>query len=254
MNHAETVAKRVLEAVLPCTMEYEPEQSHGEYDFELRYHSGATAAVEATASVDQLQTETIAAICGGRKSSIVPALRCRKSWYVSPAMTARIVKIRKEVDEYLSRVEQAGIENFYWVRDEHPSVEAICSDLGILSGSVIHGDTSPKIRIALPVGGGAVGAITAVQAGEKEAWKQDNRDKLGAAKTAERHLVVYIDLMNGLPWVALTDFAPPLAAPKLPPEITHLWLVADEGQADEFIVWHASTKEPWASLRITTSL
>ena len=37
MNHPETVAKRVLEAVLPCTMEYQPEQSHGEYDFELRY-------------------------------------------------------------------------------------------------------------------------------------------------------------------------------------------------------------------------
>ena len=81
--------------------------------------------------------------------------------------------------------------------------------------------TQPRMVVS-----GAVGAITAVQAGEKEAWKQDNQDKLGAAKTAERHLVVYIDLTNGLPWAAITDCAPPLAVPKLPPEITHLWPVA----------------------------
>jgi len=250
MNHAETVAKRVLEGVLPGTMEYQPEQSHGEYDFELRYHDrAATDAVEVTESVDRTMVQTAAAICGGRKVPVIWASKCKKSWVICPTRNARIGKIRKSADEYLSKVEQAGIEKFSWLRNEHQCVEDICRDLGIVSGSVIPTETSPNIRIQLPIGGGALGAITAVEAGEKEAWKQDNREKLGAANTAERHLVVYIDVANGLPYVALTDFDPPLAVPKLPPEITRLWLLAHGEEADEFVVWYGSAKEPWRSLR-----
>jgi hypothetical protein len=167
-------------------------------------------------------------------------------------MNARIDRIRNEVDEYLSRVEQAGIESFYWVWNEHPSVEDICCKLGIVSGSVVHAGTSPHIRIQLPIGGGALGAITAVKAAEKEAWKQDNRKKLGASKTAERHLVVYIDPTNGLPWVALTEFEPPPAVANLPEEITSIWLVG-HGNENEFVVWHASTEEPWSSLRVVST-
>jgi hypothetical protein len=76
MNHAETVAQRVLESILPCTMEHQSEQSHGEYDFELRYHSGDTAAVEVTASVDQEQRETIAAIHSKKTVPFIHATNC----------------------------------------------------------------------------------------------------------------------------------------------------------------------------------
>ncbi|MGB8579717.1 MAG: hypothetical protein WCD47_02760 [Candidatus Sulfotelmatobacter sp.] len=67
MNHAERVAKLVLERILPGTLEYQQEQSHGECDFQLRYHSGATAAVEVTASVDEQQIQTIAATRSKKK-------------------------------------------------------------------------------------------------------------------------------------------------------------------------------------------
>jgi hypothetical protein len=251
MNHAETVAKRVLEGILPGTLQYQPEQSHGEYDFELRYHSGATAAVEVTASVDQTQAQTFAAIRSKKNGgSIISATKCEKGWRVFPAKDANIKKIRGAADEYLFRLEQAGIENFFWGRDfEHQCVQDICRDLTITSGSVIFTEASPKIHIALPIGGGAVGPSIAIEAGEKEAWKRDNRDKLGSARMPEHHLVVYIDPMNGLPWVALTDFEPPSALPKLPEEISRIWLVSHGAEDNEFVVWYASTKEPWRSLR-----
>jgi len=120
-----------------------------------------------------------------------------------------------------------------------------------MSGSVISTGTSPRIFIASPLGGGAVGPSIAIQAVEKEAWKQDNRKNLGAAKTAEHHLVVYIDVMNGLPWVALTDFEPPSTLPNLPEEITCIWLVGHGEEENQFVVWHAKAQEPWRSLRIT---
>ena len=251
MDHAELVAKRVLESLLPGTMEYHPEQSHGECDFELRYHSGATAAVEATASVDQKQRKIIAAIHSKKKSPVIHAAKCERSWVIFPARSANIEKIRRAADDHLSRLEQAGIENFFCVRDyERPGIQDICRDLRITSGSVISTEGPPTIFIAFPIGGGAVGPSIAINACEKEAWKQDNRKKLGAAKSAERHLVVYIDAMDGLPWVALTDFEPPSTSPNLPEEITCVWLVAHGDKKDEFVVWHANRDECWNGLRV----
>jgi hypothetical protein len=46
MNYSEAIAKRVLEAILPgANLEYQPVQSNGEYDFNLRYDDGSFAAV-----------------------------------------------------------------------------------------------------------------------------------------------------------------------------------------------------------------
>jgi hypothetical protein len=249
MDRAETVAKRVLESLLPGTMEYQPEQSHGECDFELRYHGGATAAVEATASVDQKQRATIAAIHSKKKEPVIHATKCEKTWVIFPAGSANIEKIRRSADDHLSKLEQAGIEHFFWVSDYgRPGVQDICRDLRITGGSVISTEGPPTIYIANPVGGGAVGPSIAIKACEKEAWKPDNRKKLGAATSAERHLVVYIE--DGLAWVALTDFEPPSVLPNLPEEITCVWLVAHRSEANDFIVWHASRNECWNGLRV----
>jgi hypothetical protein len=256
MNYAERVAKRVLEGILPGAMDYQPEQSHGECDFELRNSNGeAVATVEVTASVDRTQVQTIAAIRSKKRGgSVIPATKCQKGWRIVPANGANINRIREAVDECLSRLEQAGIESFYWVRDfEHQCVQDICRDLGITSGSVVSTGASPKICIASPIGGGAVGPTNAIEAGETEAWKPDNRKKLGAARTAEHHLVVYIDVMNGQPWVALSGFEPPSTLPSLPNEITSIWLVGHR-EENEFVVWRATAKEPWSSLRVSTSL
>jgi hypothetical protein len=64
MNHAEMVAKCVLEDILPCTMNYKFEQSHGECDYELCYHSGAIAAVEVTEAHSAKDTQRLSARTG----------------------------------------------------------------------------------------------------------------------------------------------------------------------------------------------
>jgi hypothetical protein len=147
-------------------------------------------------------------------------------------------------------MEQAGIETFFWVSDRDQCVQDICRDLKIVSGSVISTGVSGTIRIASPVGGGAVGPTIATEAGEREAWKPDDRKKFGAARTDEHHLVVYIDTLNGLPWIALTGFEPPFTLPNLPEEITWIWLVSHGEKGNEFVVWNASVKEPWRSTKV----
>jgi hypothetical protein len=275
MRPSEAAAKLVLEAFLPgAKMVFRSEQSHGEWDFDLHYASGTVAPVEVTASVDQDQAHMSARIHDKRKGgSHLAVAKCKKSWMIFPMKSADINKIRT-ADTYLSALEQADIESFrlldaatsrmvkaagiekYVGLSVPECYEKLCYDLQLMNGRVVDAGDSPKIFINHPIGGGAVGPSVAIKAGEREAWKDDNRKKLGAAKTDERHLVVYVDVMNGLPWVALTDLEPPLALPKIPGEITHIWLISHSGEANEnqFVVWRATAKEPWHSHRLMCPL
>jgi hypothetical protein len=273
MKYSEQIAKRVVEAVLPGTqMKPNVEQSHGEYDFELCYPDGATAAVEITASVNPDQKQIAAEIRNKKKGGpVIRSKSCHNSWMIFPMRNARVSRIRKEVDECLSLLERAGIEHFssadafnrllsggagYKDLQMCPTdrcVEDVCYDLRIMSGSTIPGDTPPKIFILNPIEGGAVGPTVAIEAGELEARKEDNRKKLGAANSSERHLMVYVDAV--LPSFALTEFEPPSELPRLPSEITHIWLIGHSGGGtkDEFVVWRASTEDPWRSRRVVAA-
>ena len=170
------------------------------------------------------------------------------------AKGAQIPRIRKNADQFLAKLEGEGINGFDYFDQWKPgcsqTVRELCGQLGVTEGYVLSSVGEPMIKIAFPLEGGAVDAITAVEAGEREAWKEDNREKLGAAKTTERHLVVYIDAGNDLPWTALTRFGPPAVTPKIPGEITNLWLIGHSENTDEFIAWFASTNEIWRSTKV----
>jgi hypothetical protein len=254
MNYPETVSKRVVEAILPgARLDYRSVQSHGECDFDLRFDDGSTAPLEVTASVDQLLAETVAAVLSKKKGgSTFPAIKCKSSWVLFPARGASINQIREKADDYLARLEGDGVERFFWLERGPQSVDDIRRDLGVWGASVIASGASPTIRIGLPGGGGAVDSSDAVEAGEREAWKPDNRRKLGAAKTNESHFVVYIDPMTGLPWTALTEFEPPSTPPNLPAEITTLWLIGHGsiGDGNEFIAWRGDNKEGWQRIQV----
>jgi len=252
MNHAEAVAKIILEAALPgAVMEFRSDQSNMEYGFHLRYPDGKVAAVEATSSMNQARTQTNARIFDKKKGgSHINAVLCKKSWLIFP-LCNEIQKIREKADEYLARLEAEGIEKFDILRQHNSPecVRSICVDLGLHFGAVFSSTgAQPEIRISGVGGGGAVGATTATEAGERET--DANKKKLGKAKTDDRHLVVYIDPSNGLPWTALTSFEPPSAFPNLPDEITHIWLVTEYEKADQFIVWYGSKREIWRKIII----
>ena len=251
MDYSEAISKRVLEAIFPgATMDYRSTQSHGEYDFDLRYNNGTTAAVEVTAAMDETLMKTVGAIHGKRAGGpVIQPLTCQKHWLIFPINGASIPRIRADADIYLAALEREGIDSFFCVSSS-PSVQKACCHLQITGGEVVSSDPNPTIHIAGPGGGGAVGPSDATEAGEFEAWKQDNRRKLGATKMAERHLVVHIDESKGLPWIALTSFTPPAILPKIPEEITNLWLIGQGENKNEVVVWRGGMKEIWQSARV----
>jgi hypothetical protein len=202
MDHAETVAQELIEtAIRGSRMVYRTDQSRMVHDFDLRYSDGRTAAMEVTSSVDQVVQQTNAAIRNKRRGGhFIKARISKRDWYITPVIGARINSIREKADEYLAAIEAAGIDRFFCPIDCDPSVERIYRDLGVCSGSVLSLGKPGWIRIALPGGGGAVGAILVIRAIRREAFKNDNRAKLAAATAQERHLLVYIDIGNYLPW------------------------------------------------------
>lgn len=253
MNYSEAISKRFFEAALPGSrMDYNPAQSHGEHDFNLHFNDGTIAALEVTSCVDGRAASTVAAIYSKKRGgSELAATKCKKSWIVFIASGATVNRVREHIDEYLSRLESAGVERFYWSNMRHPCVQDLCRDLGVVSASVWDAGSPPIIKLTMTASGGAVGPSVAVAVGEREAHKADNRRKLAAAGTTERALVVYIDPASGLPWTAMTEFRPPATPVNLPPEMTSLWLVGPSGKKEnEFVGWYGSANQPWQSCTI----
>jgi len=243
-KHPENVAKRVLEMAVPgARMESRLEQPCGEYDFDLYYLNGEVAAVEVTSSRDPASTKTHKGIFEKNGGSEIKAVLCKKNWCITPSAMPK--NFRKDVDKYLAAVEAAEIDGF-WEPDCRKSntpkeVSALYRDLNVFSARSTPTSGAAVIRIGDVLGGVAVGQASPTRAAEREIGP--NKDKLGKATTKERHLVVYVDQLNGSPWIGMTSSEPPNEFPNLPTEITHLWLIAQI--RDRYVVWLGTSTQPW---------
>jgi len=251
MDKAEIAAKRIVETLVRgAKMHYRESQSAGEHDFDLEYAIGVSVPLEVTMSTDE-ETEAIeAAIMRSRKGGpFVPRIQCQHDWWVHPTKHARINRIRTDVDSYLAAIEAEEWEDFNSLIDaaESPAVHAILQDLQIESGKITKWK-SPGIGIATPGGGGLVDPALVNEAVEIEACKDDNKRKLGSAEGSEKHLFVYVTPTKYLVWVAIRDGELPASGPKLPPEITHVWLTTWAGDGGWHTVWRAPRDDSWTHI------
>ncbi len=247
-NHAEQIAKILLERIfLGSRMIYRQEQSHGEWDFDLQYREGEVAAVEVTTSHNDSITQTSAQIYDRKKGGArIPANQCKSSWAIRPILGANVNKIRKSADGFLRNLECQGISRFSLTEWRVPclpnGLEQERHKLGLEFGLVIAAQGRPEIQILGVISGRTIDPSTAIDAAMAEI--AENIQKLGRATCKDRHLVVVVDSRNGGPWIAMVDFAPPQEKPKLPREITHIWLVAQMSD-DQFIIWSGGSEQPW---------
>lgn len=253
MNKSETVAKGIVENLVPGTrMHYCKSQSSGEHDFDIEYPGGARVPLEVTEFTDQGAEATRAAILESRRGGpFVRRVHCARDWYVHPMANANINKIRTHVDRYLAAIEAEGREQFFAFSDatESPAVSAILQELGIEAGNVSKWK-SPSIGIAVPGDGGLVDPALVNKAVETEAWKTDNRRKLSSADSPEKHLFVYVAWTKQVVYVAVRDGVPPTSGPKLPPEITDVWVATWAGDRDGVwhSVWRVRNGFPWTHM------
>ncbi len=231
-------------------MHYRESQSAGEHDFDLVYPMGAAVPVEVTMSTDEIAEATEAAIMRSRKGGpFVQRTQCQHDWWVHPLRHAKINKIRTRVDAYLAAIEAEGRKDFNSFIDatESPAIRAILQDLHIEGGNITKWK-SPGIGIATPGGGGLVDPSLVNNAIEIEALKSDNKRKLGSAAGSEKHLFVYVTPSRHVVWVAVRDGMLPASGPRLPPEITHVWVATCAGDGVWHSVWRAQRGLPWTHM------
>ena len=251
MDKAEAAAKSIVERLIPgARMHYRESQSLGEHDFDLVHPTGKRIPLEVTVATDEATEATRAAIRSPRRGgSFIPRVHCARDWYIYPRRHANINKIRKHVDSCLAALEAEGRTRFnaYIDAEEAPSVFTILHELGIEHGSVVRWK-SPGIAIPMPGDGGVVDPALVNAAVETEALKADNQRKLRSAEGMEKHLFVYVTRTRHVLWVAVREGELPAAGPKLPPEITHVWVATWTGGCAWHTVWQAQRGFAWTHM------
>ena len=252
MRYSERIAKVVIETIcVGSEMQFHCDQSTSVPDFDLRYANGIGAVVEVTESVDRTWLETTKSVEDKRT---VPTKKCRNSWVVQPRSNANTKNIRACIDGVLAMLEAGGHSQFPipTVGDNSRSVEQIYDEmqkLGIgIAQTVEPWLPTHTIGILLPSRGGGVSIEGFRQAIETEANKDDNKKKLAVYSDRERHLFVYLDARNFLPWRVIIHNDPPTDGPSIPTEVTHVWVAAINDTGLEAVVWKAERGSCWQSL------
>jgi hypothetical protein len=220
----------------------------GMYDLHIVKSDGTEAAMEVTAAADQDSIELWNIVNGSGERWIVPELV--GGWMASLLPTARAKRIKIELPELLADCEQMGVGELRAGRSRHPDpLTARAEDMGITH--VSQGATAHPGVIYLTIeqphnrtGGAASPAelLAWVPKFFAEPQQSDILTKLARSAATERHAFVFLPGFSTAPFGVTdllwqVDSVLPTDPPILPPEVTHLWLVA---------TWRVGTGVRWS--------
>ena len=243
MNHDEKMARRVVRAVIPeFDLTFNKDQSTSVADFSIVGSGEEIGALEVTRFTDSAGEEIRSIL---RKNWFVERTLCESDWLIHLDDNARIRKVNEHVDRYLRQIEEAGLDVFFGpVHAKYEPVLRIWNDLRVEAGRKTQWK-NPGIGIMAPSSGGWADSESIWREVRSEVYKSDNRNKLTQSNGSNRHLFVVIDGLQGPAYSSMTFCEPPQEIPDLPPEITHLWLAAEEGAL--VYVWLADS-DGWRNL------
>ena len=243
MNHDEKLARRVVRAVNPeLELTFNIDQSAFIADFSVFRSDEEIGALEVTRFTDSAGEEIRSIL---RKKWFVERTLCESDWLIHLDDNAKVNKVIEYVDRYLRQIEETGLDDFFGpIHAEHEPVRRIWSDLRVEAGSKTRWK-NPGIGIMPPSSGGSADSESICKDVQSEIYKSDNRNKLAQSNGSNRHLFVVIDGLQGPAYYSMKFCEPPHGIPNLPPEITHLWLAAEEGTL--VYVWLANS-DGWRNL------
>ena len=243
MNHDEKLARRVVSAAYPeWDLTFNKDQSTSVADFSISRSDEEIGALEVTRFTDSAGEEIRSIL---RKKWFVERTLCESDWLIHLDDNARVNKVNEHVDRYLRQIEEAGLDGFFGpMHAKHEPVRRIWNDLRVEAGEKAQWKQS-GIGIVAPTSGGCADSESVWGEVRSEIYKSDNRNKLGRSNGLNRHLFVVVDGLQGPAYSSVRFCEPPREPPDLPPEITHLWLAAEEGALA--YVWLADS-DGWRNL------
>ena len=237
MNHDERLATRAVKAAMPnVDLIFNTDQSNSVADFSIMKDGEEVGVLEVTRCTVQEAEELRSLI---RQNPFIERIHCQSDWRIHLGENARINKVRQCADLYLRNIELSGIDNFFSQTDAHiEPVRRIWEDLCVESGKKWKWKI-PCIGMSAPLSGGPANPGTVWNSVQPEVYKPDNLRKLERSGCPHRHLFIVIDGLQGPAYVSIRWCEPPQEVPKLPSDITHLWVAAEEGKI--VYVWLADS-------------
>lgn len=254
MRPSEKKVKNILEKLLPQSkvIPFDDGSKENVHDFDLKKEGEFSpyAAVEVTSTVNP-DIKKIEAIF--KRKNTIAGRNLKNFWHLyiteNFVTSGKIGRKWSKFEEYLLPIEAANIKNFFapTLASENPFVLNIWQDLKVEFGSS-QKTTKPRILLSYAGGGGLITSQLIRESVEREAFKDDNRNKLKKAKRNEKHLFIIVDAgTDYCTWVAMRDGKPPAALPELPAEINTVW-VATWLPGDKYRVWRVSPPGKWEIL------
>ncbi len=210
----------------------------GMHDLDIVHAGRSRAAVEVTAAADG-DSIALWKLMNGRDGRwIVDELR--GGWMVTVSPAARAKRLRKELPVLLAELESLNIPELRRGWNQDGALDVIADDLGV--ADAFQGDTgfpgSIYITLELPAerSGGLVAETGCALAGWigdflRDAHQHDVLEKLTRSGASERHAFVFLPGFTTAPFpvsdLLMRTGAPlPIEQPRLPPEVTHVWIVS----------------------------
>lgn len=234
---------------------HDDQSSPGMHDLEIRFADGRRGAVEVTSAEDEDQRKRFGAI---KKAPTLTEPALVHGWLVMVSSESRINEARARLPEVLREFERVGVLDAS-VHGIWPMVDEGEFDAGPWAADLLqqaHADSAKAVHFFEP---GTIATIGPMRV----AWLSQDPDdvvtfverfvesrasdvlKLGRSGADERHLFIWGGVFPDA-FVELralgTDIAGlPTRAPRLPREITHVWVAPNNAPPSRIVVWSEST-------------
>jgi len=239
--------EKVVAATITTTLglrveQHDDGQQPGIHDLNIISVDGSPAAVEVTFAYDPDSKELWKLVNGRGERWTVPDLQ--GGWMLTLEPTARAKRLLTELPAFLGELEGQGVTEMpsQWQRLEVPeSIEGRARALGIVSGNRSGTNFAGSIYFTIEQpcdrAGGAVDSTgSAVPSWVREflldPHQSDVLGKLARSGASERHAFILVPALTSAPFGVVDmlwrdeDDVVPTAAPNLPDQVTHVWLMA----------------------------
>lgn len=222
------------------------------YDLSMQLPDGTFGAVEVTMAADR-EAVQLSRLVNQEKRWIEPMLET--AWHVSALPQARGKRLFAELPQLLAELEQRDAPPFISIEDDEGNPDPLMKRAFELRlASVYRSDTTDYPgAIYISVEGRELGGFVPQTGDPVAEWigeflageeRADIRTKLSLANTRERHAFVWVPLFHTAPWAVLgvltaSPVPLPTKPPRLPGEVTHVWVMSTWGERSG-LLWSAA--------------
>lgn len=246
-DHREQAALAVVAAHLGVQVFLHDDQTEpGMYDLRAELGGRRFAAIEVTAAEDERRAADFGALARGRGTVRVPQLQ--SGWLVYLREGAKIREVKRRLPTLLVEMERAGLTELVtssgWFGED---LEDLRERLWASGVAAVYEHPNPGPGV-ISMTGAAYATWLSTDPDDVVSFvesfvesRPSDVAKLGRSSGDERHMFIWSGMFSTaegeLRALALDINQMPARAPRLPPEVTHVWVASETARPSRIVHW-----------------